>query len=64
MMRLTPTQIQVLRYRRDGYVCSEIAELRGCSEHTVKQHERQIRCQMGVPRTRMAVRLAIRMGLI
>ena len=64
MTRLTPAQIQVLNLRREGLIGSEIAERRGCSENTIKQHERQIRCQMGVSRTRLALRMAIKMKLI
>ncbi len=64
MMRLTPAQAEVLRYRREGLIGTEIAHERTCSEHTVREIERQVRTKFGVPRTRTAVRLATRMGLL
>lgn len=63
-MRLTPAQVDILRYHKDGFVCSEIAQLRHCAESTVRSLERQVRVEMGVSRTRLAVRRADNLGLL
>ena len=63
-MRLTRAQVDVLRYHNDGFICSEIAQLRNCAESTVRSIERQVRAEMGVSRTRLAVRKANKLGLL
>lgn len=61
---LTPRQLDVLRWYRDGKTTSETAEILNVTIHAVDYHLRCIREKFGVADTRQALMKAISVGLI
>lgn len=62
--KLTPRQLEVLRWMRDGKTLDEAAEILNISVNGLNSHLAVIRERFGVTSTRQAVVQAIRVGLV
>jgi pSer/pThr/pTyr-binding forkhead associated (FHA) protein len=60
---LSPRQVEVLRYLKQGLTNPQIAEKLGVTERTVKAHCQEVYDRLGVPNRTAAVDAAHRLGL-
>lgn len=63
-IRLSPRQLDVLRWASEGLKAEDIADRLSISAHTAEMHLRVIREKLGVANTVHAVAQALRLGLI
>ena len=61
---LTRTETKVLLLCEEGLTAAEIADKRGCSVETIKNHTKKIRRKLGVKSTWRAARMARLRGLL
>lgn len=63
-MNLTPSEAHVLQLASEGLLSKQIAQRRGTSIETVKQHLRSARVKLLARNTSHAVAIGIRRGLL
>lgn len=63
-IHVTPRQLEILRMMSNGYTYTDIAKVLHLSPHTVRQHMKDIRNNLGATNAASAVAIALRTGLI
>jgi DNA-binding CsgD family transcriptional regulator len=53
--QLTPVEIEILQYIKDGFSSLQIAQLRNCSVRTIEKHRSNIISKLNIPSSQNAL---------
>ncbi len=55
LKKLSKTELEILRYIKEGHTSSEIAAIRNCSPRTIEKHRSNSIQKLGIPSSQMAL---------
>lgn len=61
--RLSPREVEIIRYIKAGLSSPQIAEKVSLSPHTIDTHRKNIHAKLGISTVADLVRFAVEMGL-